>query len=438
MYKKIILTIIIFIIISSNTTLIFGQPDILCEAVILIDADSGKVLYEKNSDKQMYPASLTKVLTAIIALETGNLEDIITVDDKTPYEIDGSHIALEPGEKLSLKDLLYGLLIPSANDAASVIAKHYSGSIENFSKIMNEKAKEIGAINTNFTNPHGLHDSEHYTTAEDLAKIAAYAIKNDTFKEIVSTTQYEINPTNKKSERRIFNTTNKLLYGQGYGQQIKIDGKWIDVKYEGAQGLKTGYTPEAGSCLISYAERNDMRLITVVLRGNVWDVYTDTHNLLNYGFNNYEPLQLINKNEFIKNIEVENGTSKYISVITNDDLKVVVNKNITGKLKENIIISEIQLPLDEGAIIGKIEYTYDDSTIGSVNLISPISIDEQIDFSTKLFNSIKKIPLIFKIIFFLFIAIIILRIYNKTRVKIRRKKRQKERELLRRKQTAEY
>lgn len=425
MSKKILFVSLLFIILFSNFTNIYGQPNILCDAAILIDADTGTILFEKNSDTKMYPASLTKVLTGIIAIEMGNLDDIIVVDDKTPYEIDGSHIALEPGEKLTLNDLLYGLLIASANDVASVIAKHYGGSIDGFAQIMNTKAKELGAVNTNFNNPHGLHDSNHYSTAEDLSIIASYAMKNEVFREIVKTKSYKINSTNKKDETRYINATNKLLYATGYGNQIKINGKWVDSKYEGAAGVKTGYTPEAGSCLISYVEKNDMRLITVVLKGNVWNVYTDTHNLLNYGFENFEPLLLINKNEFVQNLEVKDGTSKFISAISQNNLKVIVKKDQRKNITKKVSYSNISLPLKKDDIIGKIEYTLNNNTLGIVNLISPISVEKSsyLEFIENIYN----MPLILKILLSLFILIILLRIYYKTKRSINRKIRQKRR-----------
>ncbi|MBF6841874.1 D-alanyl-D-alanine carboxypeptidase family protein, partial [Acinetobacter baumannii] len=152
--------------------------------------DTGQILYEKNPHLKLHPASTTKIMTGILAIENGNLNDVVTVDDETPYVIKGSHIALEPGEKLTLKDLLYALLIESANDSALVIAKHIAGTAEEFAKMMNDKAKELGALNTNFVNPHGLTDENHLTTAYDLSLIARYAMKNETFREIVSNYTY--------------------------------------------------------------------------------------------------------------------------------------------------------------------------------------------------------------------------------------------------------
>ena len=191
MTKRILIYLLIFQCFLVNfSTAYAAAPSLISESAVLIDADTGTILTQKNADKKMYPASLTKIMTAILAIEMGKLTDIITVDNETPHEIDGSHIALEAGEILTLKDLLYALMLPSANDAASVIAKHYGKSLDGFVKIMNEKAKELGAYNTNFENPHGLHNENHYTTAADLALITKYAMENETFRKIVATTRY--------------------------------------------------------------------------------------------------------------------------------------------------------------------------------------------------------------------------------------------------------
>ncbi|MDF2616973.1 MAG: Serine-type D-Ala-D-Ala carboxypeptidase [Sedimentibacter sp.] len=180
MIKKVIASFFVFSILLLNLSVAYADPSILCDTAVLIDANTGTILAGKNADQKMYPASTTKIMTAILAIEMGDLSDVITVDDDTPYEIAGSHIALEPGEIMTLKDLLYALMLPSANDSASAIAKHYGGTTEEFVNLMNEKAKELGAYNTHFVNPHGLHDENHYTTAADLALITKYAMQNET------------------------------------------------------------------------------------------------------------------------------------------------------------------------------------------------------------------------------------------------------------------
>lgn len=421
MIKRIIFYILIFTCLLVNFNTVYATPAILSESAVLIDASSGTILAQKSADKKMYPASLTKIMTAILAIESGELTDVITVDDDTPFEIEGSHIALEPGEILTLKDLLYALMLPSANDAASVIAKHYGGSLESFVKMMNQKAKELGAYNTNFTNPHGLHDTNHYSTAADLALITKYAMENDTFRKIVSTTKYEIQTTNKKDEPRYFTSLNKLIYNTSYNQ-IYVDGAYISPYYEYATGAKTGYTPQAGNCLVATAKKDGTELIAVTMKGISLEMYQDAHNLFNYGFGEYESTTLVGKNTFIRNIKIPNGDSKEISLITESDLTALIKKDTLDDIKSNVYINDITLPIEKNSVIGKIEYTLDNKVIGAVNLISPISVKStaQEGQGNILLSIVKFIGFL---ILFAAVSILLLKIYNDIRIRINRKKR---------------
>ena len=423
MIKRTLIYLLIIFSILSNLNLAYASPNILSESAILIDAASGTILAQKNPDKKMYPASLTKIMTAILAIEMGKLTDVITVDDDTPFEIEGSHIALEPGEILTLKDLLYSLMLPSANDAASAIAKHYGKNLDGFVKIMNEKAKELGAYNTNFANPHGLHDVNHYTTAADLALITQYAMKNETFRKIVETTRYEIKTTNKKDEPRYFTTLNKLLYNTT-NNQIYVDGTYISPYYEYATGAKTGYTPEAGNCLAATATKNGTELIAVTMKGISLEMYQDTHNLFNYGFEEYQNITLINKNTFIKNIKISNGDSKEISIITETDLTALLEKGSMDNIKSNVIMNDIDLPIERNDVVGKIEYTLNNEIIGTVNLITPISVKStEVEGQGNIFLTIVKF--IGYLMLFATVSILLLKIYNDVRIKVNKKKRRK-------------
>ncbi|MBP1924967.1 D-alanyl-D-alanine carboxypeptidase (penicillin-binding protein 5/6) [Sedimentibacter acidaminivorans] len=421
MIKKFLFCFIVFSMILLNLNEANAQPSILCRSAVLIDADTGTILAGKDANKKMYPASTTKIMTAILAIEMGNLSDVITVDEKTPFEIIGSHIALEPGEILTLKDLLYALMLPSANDAAAVIAKHYGGSTEEFAKLMNNKAKELGALNTHFANPHGLHDENHYTTATDLAIITKYAMQNETFRTIVGTKKYEIQPTNKKTETRYFTNLNKMLYCST-SSQIHIDGRWVSPLYDGTIGVKTGYTPEAGNCLVSYVEKNGTNLIVVAMNGVSLEMYEDAHNLFNYGFSDYKSTKLVSKNTFIQNLQIENGDSKTISAITESDFSTLVKKNSTKDIKSNVIINNITLPIKKNDIVGKLEFSIDGKTIGSVNLITPISVQSTLLDSPKkkfgIFNFVM-------ILAFIILILIVIRTYNNIRIKINKRKRRK-------------
>lgn len=424
MIKKVIASFFVFSVLLLNLSIAYAEPAILCESAVLIDANTGTILAGKNADKKMYPASTTKIMTAILAIEMGDLSDVITVDDDTPYEIEGSHIALEPGEIMTLKDLLYALMLPSANDAASAIAKHYGGTTEEFVNLMNEKAKELGAYNTHFANPHGLHDENHYTTAADLALITKYAMQNETFRKIVETVKYEIQPTNKKTETRYFTTLNKLLYNTS-SSQILVDGAYISPYYEYATGAKTGYTPEAGNCLVATASKNGTDLVAVAMKGVSLEMYQDVHNLFNYGFEEYQSTVLVSKNTFVQNITIQNGDSKEISVITESDFSTLLKKSASEEVKSNVIIDEIKLPLAANDVIGKIEYTMNGEIIGSVNLITPIAVKSTLVEGSGggIFFSILKF--LGTLVVFSLVALILLKVYNDIRIKISRRKRRK-------------
>ena len=424
MIKKLIKTLILFLFISINFTSAYAVTT-TCQATLLFELNTQTTLYEKSANEKMYPASITKIMTAAIALELGKLDDKITVDEDTPYEIYGSHIALEPGEILTLKDLLYALILPSANDAAAVIAKHYCGDTDSFVKLMNEKAKELGAVNTHFANPHGLHDENHYTTASDLAKIVTYAMQNDTFREIIKTPRYEIPATNKKESRAIITTNNLILNTSS--NHILVNNQWVSREYEGASGVKTGYTPEAGNCLISYAQKNGIGLVAIVLNGTGNEVYTDTHNLLNYGFNNFEIKNMIMANEFVQDLDVLNS-SKMLPLVTKSNVSVLVEKGTTPEIKTDVEIFDYTLPIAKGDTLGKLEYKINDETVGSTDIIATMSV-ASVKGSNKSTDgeNDSKLPAWLKIIIALIIGILILRTYNKIRVYIIKQKRKKRR-----------
>lgn len=371
MKKTFILLILLLLTTILNS---FGIDNLDCDSSILVDGETGTIIYSKNPDKIKFPASLTKLMTAIIAVESDNLDTIYTVDDETPFTIDGSHIALEPDEKLSLEDLLHALLIPSANDAAEVIAINCSGTVENFVEKMNEKAVQLGMTNTNFVNPHGLHDDSHYTTASDLAKLAVYAYNNDTIRNIVNKKHYTIAATNVKKDERLLNNTNRLFIGTGYGNQIIIDGKYRDIKYEGATGMKTGYTPKAGSTFIGSAEKNNLTLISVVLDGYITDVYSDTVKLLDYGFDNFEKVKLVEINTYVDNAEINGANVDRIPLVTDNSLSSIIEKDKTSNINSRIILEEFTLPIKKNQCVGRYDFFLDDTVIGSVNLYTPIEI----------------------------------------------------------------
>ncbi len=259
--KKIIpalIAVAIFMLIFTPSKLISASADGVAE--FAVELESGQILHEKNSHAKLPMASTTKIMTAYIIATECDLDEVITVDDLA-VGTEGSSIYLKHGERISVKDLLYGLMLRSGNDAACALAIHHSGSIEKFVDKMNETAKELSAFDTNFKNPNGLPAEGHYTTAADLAKISCAAIKNKTFAEVVATKHYT-------GQFRCFTNKNKLL-----------------AKFEGANGIKTGYTEKAGRCLVSSAKRDNMDVVCVVL--NCYDMYERSEKILQSCFDGF-------------------------------------------------------------------------------------------------------------------------------------------------------
>lgn len=339
MLKKLVVIFIFLIIFNFSYPVTTLGVDSSAKSAILIEEKTGRVLYSKNNQEPLPMASTTKIMTAIVAIEYGDLDEEVIIDDKTSY-IEGSSIYLKENDSIKLLDLLYGLMLRSGNDAAYAIANHVAGSEENFITLMNEKAKIIGATQTNFTNPHGLHDENHYTTAKDLALITQYAFKNEIFKEIVQSTKREIVVNNGK--RLIFNK-NRLV-----------------TEYTGGNGVKTGYTTDAGKCLVFSAQRDDLQLVGVLI--DSYNIWTDSEILLDFGFENFKLQNVLKNNEYIGSVYVEDGI--------NDILKIISNENISIPITEDEEISEVvnlnkslKAPIFNKQQIGSIEYFIDDELV---------------------------------------------------------------------------
>ncbi|UFJ42837.1 D-alanyl-D-alanine carboxypeptidase [Brevibacillus humidisoli] len=256
-----------------------APPHVSAETAAMIDVQSGRILYEKNADKKMRIASLTKIMTAIVAIESGNLKDIVLVPDHA-VGVEGSSIYLKKEERLTLEDLLYGLMLRSGNDAAVAIAEHVGGSLEGFVYMMNEKAAMIGMTHTHFMNPHGLDNSnQHYSTAEDMVKLSAYALKHPEFQKIVAT-----------------KVKNIPWQGEEWGRRLQNKNKMLTL-YKGADGIKTGYTRLAKRCLASSATRDGRQLAVVTL--NAPDDWNDSMSLMNWGFEQFQPVKIANKGDTV-------------------------------------------------------------------------------------------------------------------------------------------
>lgn len=333
-----------------------AEVDVSAKSAILLEANTGRVLYEKNAFKKMPMASTTKIMTAIVAIENCNIEETVIVGQNASG-IEGSSIWLSVGEKMTLSDMLFGLMLASGNDAAVAIAEHVGGSVEEFVKMMNQKAADMGAYNTNFMNPNGLPADSHYTTAYDLALISAYAMSMPYFCEIVKT-QYKTIPWEGHEWDRVVKNKNKILWN-----------------YEGGNGVKTGYTREAGRCLSAAANRNGMQLVSVVLSAP--DMFNDCMHMMDFGFNNYSNRCIIEAGEFVGNIDVEQGVEESFKVNTAKDIYYPMTDSEFDRIERRVYIEKLlPAPITKGQEVGYIDIWLDENKIHSEKLTAPIAIGE--------------------------------------------------------------
>lgn len=358
----IVLFMLIFILNISVSYGISDAPEISAGAAILIDSSSGKIIYSKNESEKMYPASTTKILTAILTIENCNLDDVVTVPYEAVYSIPSGYsvAAIQPGEQLTVEQLLQVMLVHSANDAANVLAYHISGSIDAFSNLMNQKVSELGLTNTHFTNPSGMHDENHYTTAYDLAIIMKYCMKNTTFRNL-SGLKYCTIPATNKYDERVFNTTNELLI---------YDNREVSSNYYYKYAIagKTGYTTEAKNCLVSVSNKDDLELICVVLSvglysNNLSAKFVDTKTLFDYGYNNYTIRKLREKNAIATQIEIGNGSkeTRNLDLLISNDITALIPQNDldTEFTPEIQITDNLLAPIAQGQVVGKMVYNID-------------------------------------------------------------------------------
>lgn len=366
----------------------------------------------------MYPASTTKIMTAILALENGNFDDMVTVSHDAVFSIsyDSSKAGLYEGEIISFKDLVYTLLICSANDSANVIAEHISGSISAFVDKMNQRAKELGAENTHFVNTHGLHNEDHYTTAYDLAILARHAMTIPAFREIVSMRSYSLAPSNKFDETRHFNSTNHLLNPNS------------PYYYKHAVGIKTGYTDNAKSCLVSAAEANGKMYISVVLGAENADgqsmSFVDSRTLLSHGVEKYKPAELCKAGAFAKPIPVKNakGTDS-VGVHTSSAALAVLPEGTAAESVEmrEYINTKLEAPVAMGTVLGRREYWLGDIKVAETQLIADADIENQ-GFFARLFSN-----LFTSFWFYLALVFVLLLLFGRRikKMKARRERRQR-------------
>ena len=351
-FKIILLLFFLVLFILIPFSYVFSAEDVskelglTADSYILLDNKTNKVLCNKNENEKMYPASTTKIVTALLTLENCNLDDTVTASYDAVMSIPEGYSSanIQIGEQLTVEQLLEVLLVHSANDAANILAEHVGGSIESFITMMNTRLNELGINNTHFTNSFGMHDENHYTTATDLAKILKYCLKNETFRKIAGKASCAI-PTTNKSGTRTYSSTNELLNSNSSNY------------YKYLIAGKTGFTSQAKECLVSAAYRDNLELIGVVLHSN--SRFSDSKKLFEYGYSNYSIKNIVNENDLITSIKVSGATKETedLNLMSSETIESLVNNNSTSEIKPEIILNEnIYAPIEEGSILGKITY----------------------------------------------------------------------------------
>lgn len=345
-------------------------------ASILMEEKTNQVLYADHEKEKLYPASTTKIMTMILmfeAIESGRLkwDDILTCSEHAA-SMGGSQIYLEPGEKMSVQDLFKAISIASANDACVMVGEYIAGSHEGFVKMMNEKAKELKLVNTHFMNATGLHDENHYTCALDLATMASYLIDIGQDKLFETTSLYDSYIREDSAQKFWLVNTNKLL-----------------KSYEGADGLKTGYTKEAGYCIVSTAKRNGLRLIAVVLKEKEPKVRNqEVSTLLDYGFSLYENVTLYKKGEVVDKVKIDNAKEKEVDIICQKDIVYVKDKSQDEKITHQINYVQLVPPIKKGEIVGHFLLMKDNVNIASYELSVAKDI-QALTFIEKMYGYLK-------------------------------------------------
>ena len=370
--KKTIFIFILLYLVYLNFSTIFAAtpapPDISATAAIVMDATTGFILYEKNINEPRYPASLAKIMTALIALEqySYRLYEPITFTASAVYSIppNSSHIAMNEGETLSMEDALYGLMLASANEVANAIAEHISGDISSFADLMTRRAGALGAANSQFSNPSGLHNPNQFTTAYDLALITREALRHPKFIEVISTSRYDIPPTERQPQYRELLNSNRMIRSGPHFNGSVIGGK-------------TGFTDPARHTLVTYASHEGRELIVVTLEGAGNRMYTDTTALLNYGFDiPYEQKELFTRGEYAKTLPVYSDRSRQRTQI--GEVRLVVPDNVHVELPVSFDISEVEasiytppqlvVPIQSGQYLGRVVYSIRGLILGDVQL----------------------------------------------------------------------
>ena len=407
-------------------------PATNAEAALLISPETDMVLYEKNADERRYPASTTKIMTALLVLEhVDDLSQTVTAEagDFAELTADSSNAGIKEGETVTIKDLLYGLMLPSGNECAYMLARHVSGSYEAFVEMMNQRAAELGCTDTHFSNPCGLHADDHYTTARDLYKIAKQAMQDETFRNIVDTVQHRMSPTNvhPDAEGRVILTTNKLILSS-----------YAEYAYNFCKGIKTGNTSQAGNCFVGYAEYGDAKLYSVVMgcddhSTEYYEIpasFTDTRNLFKWGFDAFTSKTLAKQGDTIGyvNVRLSTDTDQLVLTAKNDLISLLPSDLKVEDLGEPLITApeSVDAPIKAGDVIGSATYSYNGINYGTVELVALSDVERStvLYYSDLLSNFFQST--VFKVILIVLAVFVVLYIlFNLTFGGMRRRQQHK-------------
>ena len=352
LFRK-ILCIIFAVLMAFSPLCTVNAADVSAQAAVVIDIDNGRVYYEKNADTVLPMASTTKIMTALVVLESGlDLDEYFTVDSNA-IMVEGSSMGLQKGDRVTLRTLCYGMLLSSGNDAANAAAVRVGGSIEGFCQFMNERAREMGLVNTNFQTPSGLDDEEHHTTAKELATIAYYAMKNEDFRNICKCITASVEFGNPPYKRTLYNH-NRLLR-----------------TYEGTIGVKTGFTKKSGRCLVSAAERNGVGLICVTLNApNDWNDHT---RLYNEGFDTLAKLELDEGANYV--VKVTGGMTSSVNLVPSTTPTATLAIGELSRVEKSVVIAPFAYaPVNCGDVMGEVVYTLDSVELARVDLVAQTDV----------------------------------------------------------------
>lgn len=352
-----ILTPVLWLAVLLVPALSLAQPKLSAASAILMDAETGKILFYKNADVSRFPASTTKIMTAMLLLENCTPDEMITAPADIT-KVNQASMHLHPGEKISAADMLYGLLLRSGNDGCVAVATHISGSVEKFCELMNKRAKELGCTNTHFNNPHGLNDDKHTTTAHDLAIIARHAMTYPAFAKAVKTYKYVITRDPKLTKDTLMINHDKYL-----------------LKDPTADGIKTGWTVPAGRCFVGSATRDNYRLISVVLKSQDWQ--KDNAELLNWGFANHQRELALSSEKLLGPIKVLGGTKAEVMLQPSNSIVHVWKRGLSPEAKASFdYTKEISAPVKKGDRVGGVRYTDEDGFVQTASLLATEDIPQ--------------------------------------------------------------